>query len=58
MALFFYRIAFGDSNPIGGKLSENSIGMGTTVACVLFFMIFIIALLQVIFINSGRDKNV
>jgi ABC-type sugar transport system permease subunit len=58
MALFFYRIAFGDSNPIGWKLSENSIGMGTTVACVLFIMIFIIALLQVIFINRGRDTDV
>ncbi len=32
MALFFYRIAFGDSNPIGGKIAENSVGMGTAVA--------------------------
>ncbi|MDR1949962.1 MAG: sugar ABC transporter permease [Spirochaetaceae bacterium] len=55
MALFFYRVAFGDSNPVGGRLAANSIGMGTTVACVLFLLIFIIALLQVIFLN--REKN-
>ncbi|MFA7205181.1 MAG: hypothetical protein WC102_02520, partial [Saccharofermentanales bacterium] len=55
MALFFYRIAFGDSNPIGGKISENSVGMGTTIACVLFLLIFVIALLQIFLINRKDD---
>ncbi|MDD2393517.1 MAG: sugar ABC transporter permease [Eubacteriales bacterium] len=55
MALFFYRIAFGDSNPVGGKISENSVGMGTTIACVLFLLIFVIALLQIFLINRKDD---
>jgi ABC-type sugar transport system permease subunit len=57
MALFFYRIAFGDSNPVGGKLSVNSMGMGTTVACVLFLLIFIVALLQVIFLSRRENTE-
>jgi ABC-type sugar transport system permease subunit len=55
MALFFYRIAFGDVNPIGGKISENSMGMGTAVACVLFLLIFVIALAQIIFLNKEEN---
>jgi len=51
MSLFFYRIAFGDVNPLGGKISENSMGMGTAVACVLFLLIFAIALIQIIIMN-------
>jgi ABC-type sugar transport system permease subunit len=39
MSLFFYRIAFGDNNPLGGSISQNSMGMGTTIAIVLFFII-------------------
>ncbi|MEA4938665.1 MAG: sugar ABC transporter permease [Christensenella sp.] len=57
MALFFYRIAFGDSNPIGGKIAENSVGMGTAVACILFLLIFVVALLQVMLMNKGDGKN-
>lgn len=57
MALFFYRIAFGDSNPIGGKIAENSVGMGTAVACVLFLLIFVVALLQVMLMNKGDTTN-
>lgn len=48
MSLFFYRMAFGDTNPLGGNVSANSMGMGTTVACVLFAMIFVVALLQML----------
>lgn len=55
MALFFYRIAFGDSNPVGGKISNNSIGMGTTVACVLFLLIFVIALFQIMIMNKKEE---
>ena len=55
MALFFYRIAFGDVNPVGGRISNNSIGMGTTIACVLFFLIFAIALLRILAM-SRQDK--
>ncbi len=57
LALFFYRIAFGDSNPVGGKLYENSIGMGTTIACLLFIMIFVIALLQLILMNRRSSED-
>jgi ABC-type sugar transport system permease subunit len=57
MALFFYRTAFGDSNPAGGKLTVNSMGMGTTVACVLFFLIFVVALLQIIFLTRGENTE-
>ncbi|RXZ82245.1 sugar ABC transporter permease [Paenibacillaceae bacterium] len=47
MALFFYRIAFGDNSAVGGTLNTNAMGMGTTIACVLFAIIFIVALVQV-----------
>jgi ABC-type sugar transport system permease subunit len=55
MALMFYRIAFGDVNPVGGKISENSMGMGTAVACVLFVLIFVIALIQIVFMSRKED---
>ncbi|HHY82447.1 MAG TPA: sugar ABC transporter permease [Clostridiales bacterium] len=57
MALFFYRIAFGDSNPVGGKISSNSIGMGTTIACVLFVLIFAISLLQIIYMSKSEEDR-
>jgi len=57
MALFFYRTAFGDSNPVGGKIDANSVGMGTTVACVLFLLIFAVAFLQVMLMNRGDKLN-
>ena len=47
MSLFFYRIAFGDNNPLGGNLDENSIGMGTTIAVILFFLIVVVSIIQV-----------
>lgn len=55
MSLFFYRMAFGDTNPLGGNISANSMGMGTTVACVLFLMIFVIALLQLLLVYRKED---
>jgi ABC-type sugar transport system permease subunit len=55
MALFFYRIAFGDVNPVGGKISNNSIGMGTAVACVLFLLIFVIALFRILVMNRQEE---
>lgn len=58
MSLFFYRMAFGDTNPLGGNISENSMGMGTTIAVVLFFMIFIVALFQMILmIRKEKDTD-
>ncbi|MBV7504359.1 sugar ABC transporter permease [Bacillus sp. sid0103] len=56
MSLFFYRMAFGDSNPLGGSISENSMGMGTTIACVLFFMIFILALIQILLMYRKEES--
>jgi ABC-type sugar transport system permease subunit len=48
MALFFYRIAFGDNSAVGGTMNVNAMGMGTTIACVMFAVIFIVAVVQVI----------
>ncbi|MDR2516086.1 MAG: sugar ABC transporter permease [Spirochaetaceae bacterium] len=55
MALFFYRIAFGDVNPVGGKISSNSVGMGTTVACVLFLLLFVISLFRVLAMSREEE---
>lgn len=57
MSLFFYRMAFGDTNPLGGNISANSIGMGTTVACVLFAMIFVVALIQMVITYRKEDSD-
>ncbi|MDI4647096.1 carbohydrate ABC transporter permease [Cohnella hashimotonis] len=46
MTLFFYRITFGTNGAMGGTVSSNSVGMGTTIACVMFAIIFIVALIQ------------
>ncbi|MDT2763721.1 sugar ABC transporter permease [Enterococcus asini] len=56
VSLFFYRIAFGDNNPLGGNLSENSMGMGTTIACVLFLVIFIVASAQMYFVMRKDEE--
>lgn len=55
MSLFFYRTAFGDTNPLGGNISANSMGMGTTVACVLFVMVFVIALVQMLMVYRKEE---
>ena len=47
MALFFYRISFGDNSAVGGSTNVNAMGMGTTIACVMFAIVFIVALVQV-----------
>ncbi len=57
MSLFFYRMAFGDNNPLGGRISNNSVGMGTTIACVLFAMVFVVALIQILIVYRGRKDN-
>jgi len=57
MPLFFYRMAFGDTNPLGGNISANSIGMGTTIACVLFLMIFVIAVIQLLVVYRKEDTE-
>lgn len=56
MSLFFYRTAFGDTNPLGGRISQNSMGMGTTIACLLFLMIFVIAIIQITVMNKREEK--
>lgn len=57
MSLFFYRMAFGDNNPLGGRISKNSVGMGTTIACVLFAMVFVVALIQILIVYRGGKDN-
>ncbi|MFC4306420.1 carbohydrate ABC transporter permease [Cohnella boryungensis] len=47
MTLFFYRITFGTNGAMGGTVGTNSVGMGTTIACVMFVIIFVVALLQI-----------
>ena len=46
MTLFFYRITFGTNGAMGGTVSTNSVGMGTTIAVVMFAIIFVVALIQ------------
>lgn len=57
VSLFFYRIAFGDNTPLGGNLSENSMGMGTTIAVVLFFLIFFVAAFQMYLTLKGKERE-
>lgn len=57
MSLFFYRMAFGDNTPLGGYISSNSMGMGTTIACVLFAMVFVVALLQIVVVYGRGQKD-
>jgi raffinose/stachyose/melibiose transport system permease protein len=58
MALMFYRIAFGESNnPLGGNISENAMGLGSTVACVLFVLIFLISMIQVWLTYRRREEE-
>lgn len=49
MTLFFYRITFGTNGAMGGTVSANSVGMGTTIAVVMFAIIFVVALIQLRF---------
>jgi raffinose/stachyose/melibiose transport system permease protein len=49
MTLFFYRITFGTTGAMGGTVSTNSVGMGTTIAVVMFAIIFVVALIQLRF---------
>ncbi|WP_427051317.1 carbohydrate ABC transporter permease [Paenibacillus sp. TC-CSREp1] len=49
MTLFFYRITFGTTGTMGGTVSTNSVGMGTTIAVVMFAIIFVVALIQLRF---------
>lgn len=56
MSLFFYRIAFGDNSAVGGTTNVNAMGMGTTIACVMFAIVFIVALFQ-IFITYRRTED-
>lgn len=57
MSLFFYRMAFGDNTPLGGYISSNSIGMGTTIACVLFAMVCVVALIQIVVVYGRGQKD-
>ncbi|RKP58137.1 sugar ABC transporter permease [Cohnella endophytica] len=56
MALFFYRISFGDNSSVGGTTNVNAMGMGTTIACVMFLIVFVVALLQV-FVSYRRTED-
>ncbi|MFC5405858.1 carbohydrate ABC transporter permease [Cohnella soli] len=56
MALFFYRISFGENSAVGGTTNVNAMGMGTTIACVMFLIVFIVALLQV-FVTYRRSED-
>lgn len=47
MALFFYRISFGDNSAVGGTMNTNAMGMGTTIACVMFLLVFVVSVVQI-----------
>lgn len=49
MTLFFYRVAFGNVGAMGGSFEVNAIGMGTTIACVLFGIIALVSFIQLRF---------
>lgn len=55
MTLFFYRITFGTNGAMGGSVSTNSVGMGTTIAVVMFAIIFVVALIQLRL--TTREEN-
>ncbi|MBD2848381.1 sugar ABC transporter permease [Paenibacillus sp. IB182496] len=57
MALFFYRMAFGDNSAVGGTLNTNAMGMGTTIACVMFAIIFVVALIQVAISYRSMEED-
>lgn len=56
MTLFFYRVAFGANGAMGGTVGANSIGMGTTIACVMFVVILIVAIVQLKLL-SRKEEN-
>lgn len=56
MSLFFYRMAFGDQNPLGGSVNENSMGMGTTIAVVLFLLLFVVAIGQILLMYRKEEE--
>ncbi|OPH57775.1 hypothetical protein BC351_04520 [Paenibacillus ferrarius] len=55
MALFFYRISFGDNSSVGGSSNINAMGMGTTIACVMFMIVFLVSLLQLFLIYRRSE---
>ena len=57
LALMFYRTAFGENSPLGGKVSVNAMGMGTTIACVLFLMVFVVAIIQIILMFRTKKED-
>ena len=52
MNLFFYRFAFG-----GSYYGETSMGFGATISVVLFFIILIVAIVQIRILNGKSDKD-
>lgn len=57
MALLFYRISFGDSSSVGGSSNVNAMGMGTTIACVMFVIVFAVAMLQLLFVYRRSEED-
>jgi ABC-type sugar transport system permease subunit len=47
LTLVFYRVAFGSVSDMGGSFQFNSLGMGTTIACLLFLIIGVISFFQI-----------
>jgi len=47
ISLLFYRTAFGSVGAIGGTINKNAMGIGATIATLLFGLIFIIVVLQI-----------
>lgn len=57
LALMFYRTAFGENSPLGGKVSVNAMGMGTTIACVLFLIVFVVAIFQIVLMFRKKGEE-
>ncbi len=58
MTLLFYRIAFGSVSAMGGSFEINSMGMGTTVACLLFVIVGIISFMQLRMTYKGLEEGI
>lgn len=57
LTLFFYRNTFGSGGSFGGTYNPNQMGMGTTIACLIFVIVFVIAAIQVLMTYRQREAE-
>lgn len=57
LTLLFYRVAFGSTSQMGGSFEVNAMGMGSTIACLLFIMIAVISFFQIKLTFKSLEEN-